>query len=709
MRLKIAAILALCCLSSPPTFAQQQPATTTPPSTAIDKVAVPVWPVTTVPLPDIQPTEASFSLGKIEGVDPTLVTGVTAKGFARKVAVDNQSIGQILVVSVSKGDREETISAEGLTAQFDAKETSSLFPEKTVEVSGSKAALVAALERLAAPKEEKAKTETKDDVAQNPVSSGGTSNDDAAAYRSPTVTATPTTDTPEPVVDTRLNNSECPVRIDFTQELAIQQNKVQTFTDGALTSDGECSDGAASYPLKKSYLSCPTDIVDLANLKAWPQFQWFYIDDAGENHPVGECRKDEDTVHTVTEDEAECPIYLDFLNENAVPQAAMVYINRNNAKTQARGCQDSTKSAALPMTESPDKCPLRHDYAGGRSYELSMWTYLRDGVTYQAAPCADTGRSFPHEKIYLDAGGNNLCPAITNLTTKTAIQQYRTRITVDGVAQFVGECTPDTSTTAILSTTDDCMDPSKWTHDLAANISYGQERFYYLKTNGQREYVTACKTSTVSYPHDITITGYQNHDDQLWAYPLSTVKIIVNGSPYTIKSSEVLAGAPQLPYVPNGTTPPQENGLVTYEACNSYKQTSIFEKWERPDGSEYLKAIGDGTPVGPGYACSSVGGKVATDWLLQQTGSYCSQYGPSECLWRDVGSGECLEWYPAPCLANDTWGKYLGTNRLVRIDGVTVQTRTSVQTSYPCNKVSGSCGPNPTQDNAGSWGNAAGW
>ncbi|MCA1908966.1 MAG: hypothetical protein LDL39_11455 [Magnetospirillum sp.] len=617
MRLKIAAFLALCCLSSPPTFAQQQPATTTAPSTAIDKVAVPVWPVTTVPLPDIQPTEASFSLGKIEGVDPTLVTGVTAKGFARKVAVDNQSIGQILVVSVSKGDREETISAEGLTAQFDAKETSSLFPEKTVEVSGSKAALVAALERLAAPKEEKAKTETKDDVAQNPVSSGGTSNDEAASYRSPTVSATPVAEEKEPVVDTRLNTSECPVRIDFTQELAIQQNKVQTFTDGALTSDGECTDGAASYPLKKSYPSCPTDIVDLANLKAWPQFQWYYIDDAGENHPVGECQKDEDTVHTVTEDEAECPIYLDFVDAKAVPQAAMVYINRNNAKTQARGCENSTKSAALPMTESPDKCPLRHDYAGGRSYELSMWTYLRNGVTYQAAPCADTGRSFPHDKIYLDAGGNNLCPAITNLTTKTAVQQYRIRITVDGVPQFVGECTPDTSTTSILSTTDECMDPSKWTHDLAANISYGQERFYYLKTNGQREYVTTCKTSTVSYPHDVTITGYQNHDDQLWAYPLSTVKITVNGTPYTIASSEVLPGAPQLGYTLEGTID-QATGSSSYDGCKAYRETAKFERYSRPDGTEYLKQIGAGTPTVVADICIS----TVTETRPVRTGEY---------------------------------------------------------------------------------------
>ncbi|CDK99160.1 protein of unknown function [Magnetospirillum gryphiswaldense MSR-1 v2] len=624
MRMKFAAALVALLSLSSPCFAQTPPATTTPGTGAADKVAVPIWPVSTVALPE-QAVPASFSLGQIEGVDPALLSGVTAKGFARKVAVENQSIGQILVMSVAKGEREETISTEGLTAQFDAKDTNQLFPEKTMEVSGSKSALVAALERLAAPKaDDKEKREIKDDVSENPASGSGDNNSEAAGYKTPTVTAAPATEEKEPVTEYRNNTAECPVRIDLVQETAFQQSKVQTFTDGALTNDGECTDGAASYPLKKSYPSCPIDIVDIANMKAWPQFQWYYIDDAGENHPVGECQKDEETVYTVTEDEAECPIYLDFVDNKAVPQAALVYINRNNAKTQARGCENSTKSAALTMTENPANCPLRHDYAGGRSYELSMWTYLRDGVTYQAAPCTDTGRSFQHEKIYLDAGGNNICPAITNLTTKTAIQQYRISITVDGVPQFVGECAPDTTTSSILSTTDDCMDPSKWTHDLAANISYGQERFYYLKTNGQREYVTTCKTSSVSYPHSVTITGYQNHDDQLWAYPLTTVTISVNGAPYTIASSDVLPGAPQMVYLPNGTVD-QATGISTYDGCKAYRETAKYERWQRPDNSEYLKQIGTGTPTGPVDVCISNVVKSSsvrlTNWCWHSGGS----------------------------------------------------------------------------------------
>jgi len=612
MRLKIAAVVAAICLSSLPAFAQQQTpqqqqqqnATTgtsaANPPAVTDKVAVPIWPVTTVKLPDVQPVEASFSLGKIEGVAPELVTGVTAKGYTRKVDVQNQSIGQILVVSVAKGQREETISAEGLQAQFDAKQTDSLFPEKTVEVSGSKAALVAALERLAAPKEEKDKKETKDDVSQNPVSSGKTSNDEASSYRSPTVTSA-APETKDPVTDLRSTTNDCPVRIDLAQGVAIQQSKVQTFTDGALTNDGSCTDSEVSYKLKKSYPSCPTDIVDMDAMKAWPQFQWYYVDDAAGNHPIGECQKDEETAYTITEDEKQCPVSIDFLEQKAIPQSAFVYIGRNNALTQVpgKGCAASTKTAAVPLVENKAACPMRHDYTNNLTHELSMWTYVLGGVTYQAAPCADTGRTFVQDLIYTDATGAYICPVITNMTTKKATLQYRRRITVDGTPQFITDCTPDTSTQDILSTSAPCMDPSTWTHDLDANISYGQERFYYKRQDGTPEYVTACQTSTVTYPHDVKVTGYQNHDDQLWAYPLSTVTITVSGKPYTVASSVVLPGAAQWSYILEGTVD-QKTGKTTYEpppsGCKAYRETATYERWTRPDETEYLKQVGTGTP-----------------------------------------------------------------------------------------------------------------
>jgi hypothetical protein len=593
---------------APAGSASTQPATGTAAAAMAetDVVAVPVWPKAAIPLPE-QPVAASFQLGQIQGVAPQLISGVTAKGYARKVAVENETIGQVLVVSVAKGDREETISTEGLTAQFDAKTTSELFPEKNFEVKGSKAALVAALERLAQTKKDDGqKKAEKDSVADNPVSGGKSSNNEAAGYKTPTIAATPATQEKDPVIDVRTSTEGCPVRIDTAQGKAVRQSKEQTFSDGTLSSEGQCTDSEVSFVLKKSYTTCPTDIVDLEAKTAWPQFSWYYIDDAGENHPVGECAKDAETSYVVTEDESQCRIYLDFNAHQAVPQSAMVYIGRNNALTQVpgHGCAASTKSTAVPMTESTANCPLRPDYAAGLNYELSMWTYVRGGVTYQAAPCADTGRTFVHQTIYADASGNYICPTVPNLTTKTVTLQSRKQITVDGVPQYITDCTPDVSPQAILSTTNGCMDPSKWTHDLDAGISYGQERFYYKKADGTPEYVTPCQNSTVTYPHDETVTGYQDHDDQLWAYPLSTVTITVNGAPFTVASSEVLPGAAQLSYVLEGTID-QATGQSTYDGCSAYRTTGRFEQWKRPDNTEYLKQTGPGNPTGPVNVCVS--------------------------------------------------------------------------------------------------------
>ena len=67
----------------------------------------------------------------------------------------------VMLVACGKQAKEEAIPSEGLSAQFDASKSSQLFPNRTVEVTGSKAALVAALEKLAVSGKEDGKEEAK--------------------------------------------------------------------------------------------------------------------------------------------------------------------------------------------------------------------------------------------------------------------------------------------------------------------------------------------------------------------------------------------------------------------------------------------------------------------------------------------------------------------------------------------------------------------
>src|SRR3546814_11252474 len=68
-------------------------------------------------------------------------------------------------------------------------------------------------------------------------------------------------------------------------------------------------------------------------------------------------------------------------------------------------------------------------------------------------------------------------------------------------------------------------------------FSYGQERFYFLD-GGQRKYINSCQNSTTTYQQHIEITGWQNHDAQLFAYALTQIYIDTDAGRYHIKTSE---------------------------------------------------------------------------------------------------------------------------------------------------------------------------
>src|SRR3546814_7904023 len=109
-------------------------------------------------------------------------------------------------------------------------------------------------------------------------------------------------------------------------------------------------------------------------------------------------------------------------------------------------------------------------------------------------------------------------------------------------------------------------------------FSYGQERFYFLD-GGQRKYINSCQNSTTTYQQHIEITGWQNHDAQLFAYALTTIYIDTDAGRYNIKTSEVLAGATQMPYQLVNTVD-QPNGTSSYDG-RSEEHTSELQSLMR--------------------------------------------------------------------------------------------------------------------------------
>ncbi len=578
------------------------------PGLIIEKTQILVRPLLITDVPLNEPVAIDLGGLSVTGISPSLTTGITVKAFTRYVEYEGQRIGQLVLTAVEKNGARELLPSNIFNAQFNMDQTR-LEPGQDIIVEGDAVSLIAALEKLAetetvAQEEDEAVEQetiiTQNDPGSQQQNSGsGQSNDLAGAYQAPeSVYVAPDG---EEVINVTV--AGCSVRIDIPQMQAYQQSRTETVKDGAVISTSECTDDLSNaFPLQNSYSVC-SENVDLAAFTATAQYVLYYTDAGGARQEVTSCADDSEKVFPIVERPESCSIYLDYAAFEAVPQAALIYQDDSNVEIQVRGCEASTIEVALPMAQTIDGCTMRHDYNANVSYELAMWVYSDAGLVYQATPCIETGITYVHNKAFTTSAGNNICTEIVDMTAMETTFQYRTEISINGAIEYISECTPDpTSSTSVVSTTDTCNAPSTWEHDLTAGASYGMERFYYMN-NGFRDYVTYCQQSTEVYAHQVEVAGWQDNNDQLYSYELSTVYISPASGRYDIAVSQVLSGAVQMPYILTGTEE-RENGTVSYEGCSKFAETSNFEQWKRPDNTIYEKAIGAGSQIGPTTACS---------------------------------------------------------------------------------------------------------
>ena len=622
-------------------------------------------------------------LSDVGGSHPALKRGdAVLKGHARAVEYEDRLIGQIVVASVAVGDAEVAIQADPLAAQFDLEEAR-IERGRVVLLKGDLAALIAALEELAAAAEGKQgavqRIEIEGPSQSRSASGGGGGGNEASQYRTPERIERDL----EPEVSVRVTPEGCGVRVDRAQLVAIQQSRSVTYEGGTPTQESACSDSTVRYPLQKDY-SCPAS-VDTATRTARPQFRWYYTagaegSEAGAREIVGECEPDEDGELTMTEDHARCRVEIDtaggravphaalvfedrngrtevarecapsasrgpyeltedharcqvdtdFENGQAVPQAALVYMDHEGRTVEARGCEASRSRAAAAMTLSDEGCDIVHDFANERSERYAAWRFNLDGVVYQASACAGTGEYFTHERVYTD-NATFVCPQTKERGTGGVILQSRVRITVNGEGLYIRECVPDTDGTAVVATAEGCEDPSLWTHDLAGGVSYGQERYYFTH-QGAREYVTECVDSEQTFTHDLTTVDYEHNDPGRYSHSVSRVAINPSSGEYVISEGMVLPGAAQAPYewLRDDVVEVGERAL---SGCEESWATERIECYQRPStetpppptvtgecaADEYRHALGPGIP-GEREACSLIGTLLTPTGIVTQTG-----------------------------------------------------------------------------------------
>ena len=635
---------------------------------------------TVTAIPENEPLP--IDLGQIEAptIPARLTRDVTAKGYARHVVVDGDLIGQLVMTGVAKAGRVEPLNSNDFVAQF-TLDRPELDPTAAVTVEGNEEELIAALERLAATddeeEEEKAKEESADDgsdgAAGKTGSGSGTQNADAANYETPKALDLPDA---APATTVRVTTEGCDIRVDLDQLQAIQQNRVETIEDGNIT-PGSCEDGDQRFPIKRSYAACG-DLIDREGRTAKAQYLLYYTDAGGTRAEVGDCQPDEDQVFNIVEKSEACTIKIDYAKDEAVPQAALIYVNANNNEVQVRGCQASEEVAAVPLTPVTDGCTIRHDFTAGRSYQQGRHVYELDGITWFAGTCADNGAEYVHERVYETDTGTSICPALINEDNGTATLQSKVAIVVNGVRQYISECEPDTSTLALAATTDGCDNPATWSHDINAGVSYGEQRFFYLRS-GVRQYVTECRTGAATYPHHVETVGWQNHDDQLFAYRVETIYIDAPTGRYDVKTAVVQQGAIQVPYVYEGERQ-VANGTKWYEDCTRYQGRDRVQTYRRPDDSTLDRVTGTGDPLSEGNVCTADSPTHASEWTtasVYQAESYVGSASiTNHCTPMPTGqtcTNNCSATFTSEC-------KYTATRRVVREDGTLVNTTTASKT-----------------------------
>ena len=668
------------CLVSPALAQLAEPTTTTSQAEPgieemVRKVNIVTRAKTRTAVSENEPMAIDLGLVDVPGAPPKLTEGVTAKAYARYVTFEDNLIAQLVLTGVEKDGKSEPLDSNDFVAQFNM-DSPELDPASPVTIEGNQETLLAALQRLNDVEEEDDKEEKEtesaeaDTGASNNVGSNASKNADAAGYSTPSALDVEE-DTSSPTV--RVTTEGCNIRVDLAQLVAVQQSRVETTEDGNVSA-GTCEDGADRYPLDRSYSVCG-DTIDMETRQATAQYLLFYTDGGGNRREVTDCLKDEDKVFDITEKTSACSVYLDYNEMMAVPQASLVYVNASNNEVQVRSCEPSEELAAVPLVSVTDGCSIRHDFAAGRSYQTGRHIYELNGTTWQADACSDNGTEYPHETVYKSAAGQEVCAPIINQAAGTVTRQSRKQIVVNGVEQFVTECKPDSANIAIQSTIDGCDNPSLWNHDLAAGTSYGRERFYYL-LDGVPQYVTDCQDSEIAYPHHVETTGWQNHDDQLFSYRLTTVYI--EGTPkgrYNIKTSEVLPGEPQTAYIYDGQGP-KANGDIWYEDCTRFEGRDLVNTYKRPDGTTYSLKVDEAAPANLGNVCSAVVSWAAptySSWTAPQnhSGGPCGNSSYTAGSYVNQGGGDGYTWVNKTLsLSNHcNYTSSVGTKTIKREDG----------------------------------------
>ncbi|MDD2840007.1 MAG: hypothetical protein PHY80_02655 [Rickettsiales bacterium] len=318
-----------------------------------------------------------------------------------------------------------------------------------------------------------------------------------------------TTDGCSPYVDYELNKV-------FIQQRVLKGSQVVQ----------SCHNSDISFVLQKDYDVCP-DKIDLNSLTNKVYFKYYYIDDRNGNNVasnVGDCQIDnvKSGPLTITKNYDNCTKFIDLSAMKIYDQYQEYYSDSDNNKILLNDCQkDYDKS--FKLEENFNKCPIKHDFEKGYSvaqkeigYVDSMGNYIK---VYDCME--DEDYKYTH---------NVTSTTCSNVVTNNEVQIFtRKYITVDGIIEYISECTPAEDNVSI---SDEICSENPYTHDMVAKQSYINRTYYYINNSGKRVDISTCIKSGEPFPHleDTSVCDHEDDDNTKQTTIYSKTFIEVNGS-----------------------------------------------------------------------------------------------------------------------------------------------------------------------------------
>lgn len=497
----------------------------------------------------------------------------------------------------------------------------------------------------------------------------------------------------------------CAVDIDRDNGVVHQLSK--TIVVGE---ERECAPNGTEFEIKRTTTGCNAEEA-LEEMRAYPTFTYYYVDDDATRRDISEeCeRGDADDYYEMRAVTDGCSRVEDLQAMAVFAREKIVYETPQGKLITAADCTVPENAESIATIAAVAQgCSLVDDFDGGFTTQEMRLAYTIDGVEYTAAAggaCREREESvtYPHQRV--------LCGEEVDVAAGSHALKYKTTITVDGRPQDRTACLIDETTAVGLEkTTDTCE--SFFSHEVAAERSYGYARYRYTR-DGQQAFATACAVDTTAvFTHQISepISWLQD-DAAKQATPRREIFINAYGGRVVVQAASVLSGEPAQAYQFIETA--IVSGTPSYDGCTKTTPQVESDRYRRPDTTVYEEETGVEQDPIVANACTVTQTPVWSRQNAVQTsvsGRYCSSWG------RNRADDLVCTGQSVTCSYSE---EYAGARTLHRDDGLDiVQTSGAVyRMGYASTAVNygASCPGAPTPPSAwtgaevNSWNSTEGW